>query len=426
MFTNQMFGYNKEQVKEVIDQLNDEILGLRQQTFESEKQTTETPAGENSTDNSANIQLSAELKESRNLINKRNNEINELYNKCSELEGMLQNTTIPNSEQPAKKPNYDIIEKIYERAFESSSYIISDARDSIEKLTNNVYNELDHNLTKVNEFHMTFADSKTHITELVDQISTHLKAIENLTVKFEDEHERLVDFSATVKQSKEDILKKLSEDVKIFQENAHDIAGLTAVEDYKTVSEEKQADIIEEAVSSEPVYEAEPEQEEKAESMIFTSDNNTDSIEAALSAEEDEEELEQPIFTAAPAEEDEDEADAGINPEALDSDFTLEALMVDMKQDITSDNSKKFKSSEEVKSEELIPDEVEDTTENLKRMHESIKKEFEMKNNIVPEQEAADNFISEELAADSATEETKTKSSKPKVNINDILRKYAN
>ena len=375
-----LFGYDPEVVESMFKELEDKVFNLRQEMFSSEKK----PDAASVSVMGENTKLIDEIKQLKI----------DLSQKEIDIEGLKQ---YKNSVD-GKSPNYDLIEKIYANAFESSKQITGDAKKGALDLADSIYSELNNQIVEASDMFNEIFSSKKAIEVLIDDSLAKFNSIKGVLGSFTDESIRISDFHNMIENTKKNIYVKVNGDASAFENEIEAVLKQKKTEENAEQTKPEITPVIEE-VSEEISEETE------------TVNIDLDAL-REMSVEAERAEIEKASQEEIPNEEisaEDESLDKILEKEyKKDNHFSLEALKVENPDLLTDENAKKFKSDEEtVLTEELSFD----PSESLHKMQESIKKELsEANEEKEPEADAEIEF-----------------SSPPKkVSIEQILKKYSN
>ena len=373
-------GYDKVHVDSIVQDLTGEIAELRQQLFDSEEKRV--AANQNSSDEER-LGLLVELKDCRALLRKKEIEVEELLlkqqstsapqNQSAEVAGYRnllaqkdkeisdlktdivsvrryiaeQTDARPVARDLSRGANFEIIEKIYMRAFDSVKSFTGDARDSMATLTEHVCDELNDNLFNISGLYSTMNKSKVTISALISQAISHFNSIEALLDSFGDESGKIAEYSMMLNKAKANIMDEVEHSVSTFEGEVEE-----AFFNRQAAESSVPASAPQQVVQQAPVQQAPAQQVPVQQTPI----QQTPVIESRYHSTQEEE---------TPALE---------KDGAVDAIFALEAFMVDMGQDAGMKDAKKIKNESEASA--IPSDPVYDPEQDLKNMQKALQQEY--------------------------------------------------
>ena len=440
-----LYGYNPEDVEKMVSELNDKIFALRQEMFASETAAQAASAsGTSAAPDTAGApeleKLEQELSTYRNQVAEKDVQIANTQSQLSQLRQQLANK----QSQPAPKgPNYDIIEKVYEHAYDSSKLIVKDTKETMLSLTDSIYDDLDMNLKKASEMYHTIYESKEAVNGLIDDALGKLGNIKSVLGNLGNEQQKISDFHLMLESTKRNVYQKITGDVNDFhldlskiEKDGLEEKEIKIVEPVKEIEIPESVAEIEVAVAevgqvavNEPVVYKEPgiveetavpEVLETAEPVVVSETITT--LETEIPEEEpkkdffyssnDYADIEKPKKASTlPGSlvKDAEQGDVLVENEISDNHFSLEALKINPGENLHSSDAKKFTTSDET-AEAINNVSTFDALESLAKMKENITKELDMEKTESQEAPVAE------------PEQT----GKNKVSIEHILKKYSN
>ena len=394
-----LFGYDPVQVEAMIADLNEKIFSLRQELFDTEKKThVEVPPAANNTVSIAKFNAAMEdLKKHKMIIRDQEKEIEALQS-AKEIE------------TAAGGLNYQMIEKIYARAFESSKLITGDAKDSMVEMTDGVFEDLSGALTQVETMYSSISAYKASIHTLIDEALQKFDSLKTDLDSFGDNSSKISEFNTLLQEAKNNIMMKIGENSENFEE---EIAQMAAAKPANLSNEAPvQKNEPAESIRKEP--EVIPEEEQFQEPVTANTEKALNRIES------------NPVKIMHIKEvrevQEEEKASGQSNGESilmhadLDNHYSLDSLKVDSNKNMGDRNTNRNAPSKAFGDEMASFDEeiASSANESLLKMQENIKKQFEDQH----EQE-----IKEDEEVQEAVNQTKVK---PKISIEHILKKYSN
>ncbi len=214
----EMMGYDKKEVEKLFEQQDEQIEKLRSELDESTAmwETLKTELGKKDElihslqQKAAAAKETADESETASKLREQEERINELTTENEGLRGMIM------SLQSRQSANFNIIERMYAHALDSSKLFVGDARLNIEAVVERTYRELAGDIDSVKVLFRRIGESRSSIDALLCEAKSHIIAIEELFGTFADESPKLDIFAERLKQTKNEIYTQIEKSVEHY------------------------------------------------------------------------------------------------------------------------------------------------------------------------------------------------------------------